>query len=137
MKQLGNFTLTNKALGQKSQVLQVPIELQKVTIHLSTETLLPSLRDCRWPSGRNSWKKTQWLKLGWWGCPLENGPELAVGQLNSNEKLKKENTPSLNETHTVPKLCLQSVFISGVFIVNFEHTNFTPYTSVSILTLIW
>ena len=30
MEQLGNFTSTNKALGQKSQVLQVPTELQKV-----------------------------------------------------------------------------------------------------------
>ena len=58
-----------------------------------------------------------------------------MGQPNSNEKLKKENTARLNETLTVPKLRLQSVFISGVFIVNFEHTNFTPCTSVSIFNL--
>ena len=35
------------------------------------------LRGSRWPSGRKY--KTQWLTLGEWGCPLDNGPKLAVG----------------------------------------------------------
>ena len=28
--------------------------------------------------------KTQWLTSGEWGCPLDNGPKLAVGQPNSS-----------------------------------------------------
>ena len=30
--------------------------------------------------------KTQWLTLGEWGCPLDNGLELVVGQPNSSWK---------------------------------------------------
>ena len=30
--------------------------------------------------------KMQGLTSGWWGCPLENGPKLTVGQPNSNLK---------------------------------------------------
>ena len=41
-----------------------------------------SLRGSRWPSGRKC--KTQWLTSGEWGCPLDNGPKLAVGQPNSS-----------------------------------------------------
>ena len=43
---------------------------------------LTSLRDSLWPSGRKC--KMQWLALGEWGCPPNNGPKLAVGQPNSS-----------------------------------------------------
>ena len=43
------------------------------------------LRGSRWPSGRKC-KKTQWLTSGEWGCPLDNGPKLAMGQPNSSFK---------------------------------------------------
>ena len=46
-----------------------------------------SLRGSRWPSGRKC--KTQWLTSGEWGCPLDNGPKLAMGQPNSSLKKKK------------------------------------------------
>ena len=29
---------------------------------------------------RIKYVKTQWLKSGEWGCPLDNGSDLAVGQ---------------------------------------------------------
>ena len=41
-----------------------------------------SLRGSRRPPGRKC--KTQWLKSGEWGCPLDNGPKLAVGQPNNS-----------------------------------------------------
>ena len=41
-----------------------------------------SLRGSRWPPGRK-WK-TQCLTSGEWGCPLDNGPKLAVGQPSSS-----------------------------------------------------
>ena len=44
-----------------------------------------------WPLGRKC--KTQWLTTGEWGCPLDNGPKLAMGQLNSS--LKKKSNGSL------------------------------------------
>ena len=47
-----------------------------------------SLRGSWWPSGRK-FKKTQWLTSGQWGCPLDNGPKLAVRQPNSSLKKKK------------------------------------------------
>ena len=41
-----------------------------------------SLRGSQWPSGQKC--KMQWLTLSQWGCPLDNGPKLAVGQPNSS-----------------------------------------------------
>ena len=35
-----------------------------------------------WPTGRKC--KIQWSTSGEWGCPLNNGPKLAVGQPNSS-----------------------------------------------------
>ena len=46
-----------------------------------------------WPLGRKC--KTQWLTTGEWGCPLDNGPKLAMGQLNSSLKKKKDMAASL------------------------------------------
>ena len=46
-----------------------------------------SLRGSWWPLGRKC--NTQWLTSGEWGCPIDNGPKLALGQPNSSLKKKK------------------------------------------------
>ena len=47
------------------------------------------LYECSWwTSDRNC--KTQWLTSGEWGCPPDNGPELALGEPNSS---KNKETP--------------------------------------------
>ena len=43
-----------------------------------------SLRGSWWPSGRKC--KAQSVTLGEWGCPLNNGRKMAVGQPNSSLK---------------------------------------------------
>ena len=62
-----------------------------------------SLRGSRWPPGRKC--KTQWLTSGEWGCPLDNGPKLAVGQPNSS--LKKRKKKDISELKDLPKIIIQ------------------------------
>ena len=56
------------------------------------------LRGSRWLSGRKC--KTQWLTLGEWGRPLDNGPKLPVG---SQIAVKKKNPWSSNISQNFEK----------------------------------
>ena len=49
-----------------------------------------SLQGSRWPSGRICKKNRKWLTSGEWGCLLDNGQKLAVGQPNSSLKKTKK-----------------------------------------------
>ena len=52
------------------------------TRHLAGLRDPTSLQDSWWPLGRKC--KTQWVVLGEWGCLVDNGPKLAMRQLNSS-----------------------------------------------------
>ena len=44
---------------------------------------------CQWPL-KQKMRKTQWLRLGEWDCPIDNDPKLLMEEPNSSKKKQKK-----------------------------------------------